>query len=121
MAMYITDGTEIEGKVGGTIFRSDRCGTHVESAGRYINREPTDKQIARRISFSKLVGYLRVWATFEFVGAWQDYANLHPRKNRKGKWYYLTWWQEFISYNLNNTIAGQIPQRWPPGYIPIGE
>lgn len=116
MAMIKTDGTETEGKVGGVVYRSDQCGMHIQGKGRYVSNEPSKEQIIRRNAFRKCTGYIRKCATQYVTAAWQDYANHHPKKTCKGKIYTLTWWQQFIAYNINRVIADEPIIGLPPGY-----
>lgn len=114
MAMIKTDGIEIQGKVGGDVFRSDQCGPHIQASPRDIEHEPTQKQRLRRLAFRACIDYIRTHATLIWVSEWQIYANEHPKKTCKGKIYALAWWQQFVSYNINRIIAGEPIIDLPP-------
>jgi hypothetical protein len=118
MAMAkLSDGViEIEGKHGGSIFRKDQCGQHVQAYPRLVDFEPTLKQIIRRKAFAEIMHTLPKVATVHFVHCWSQYAYLHPKKNKKGETITLDWWQVYVSYNLNNVIAGLPIQNLPAGY-----
>ena len=118
MVMIKTDGTKIEGKFGGTVFRSDQCGLHAQAAPGYSEREPSPKQLARQNAFRKCINYIHDNATIYMVASWQDYANHMPHKSRKGKIFSCTWFQMFIKYNINSVINGEPITRLPPGYEP---
>lgn len=116
--MVKTDSTitDIQGKVGGDIWRTDQCRKHLQSYPRLIKNEPTKNQSKRRRTFKKLLNYIRRNATEHFAKCWQHCANRHPKKTCKGKIYTLTWHQQFISYNINKVIAGEEITPLPPGY-----
>jgi len=118
MAMVVVSNRiiDINGKVGGNIYRSDKCGIHVQTTPRTIRRDPTNNQKIRRNAWRALVTNYIKKLTQDQVYAWQDYANRHPRKNRKGETYTLTWWQQFIATNINVYISGGPIDLWPPGY-----
>lgn len=118
MTMVKTDSTitDIQGKVGGDIWRTDQCRHHLQAYPRLIDANLTKPQRKRRRAFKKLLNYIRKNATEYFAQAWQIYANQHPKKTCKGKTYTLTWHQQFISYNINRVIAGEEIIPLPPGY-----
>lgn len=120
MAMAkLSDGViEIEGKFGGSIFRKDQCGQHIQAYGRDIDSEPTLKQVTRRNAFARIMHYIPSHATVWFVQSWSQYAYEHPKKNKKGETYFLDWWQIFLSFNINSVIEGNPIQQLPPGYPP---
>lgn len=110
--------TDIEGKSGGVIYRKDQCGPHMQAAPRKVKQEPTPDQEARLRAFRICTGYMRENATEHFVYCWSHYAIFHPKVTKKGKIIPLTWWQIFISYNINRVIAGEPIAQLPPGYPP---
>lgn len=116
MVVLASPFVAIEGRIGSEIWRYDVCGQHVQSAPRFIHHEATVKQIIRRKAFRLLRTYIKIHATPYFAGVWQDYANKHPRRGRKGKTYFLAWWAMFISFNINRVIAGKKIKEFPPGY-----
>ncbi|GAH98835.1 unnamed protein product [marine sediment metagenome] len=116
------DGSaEIEGKFGGTIFRHDQCGEHAQAPPRGGIPPPRGPPTDRQKAFRFLLNIVRRCFTEEIAAYWQDYANKHPRKNKKGETITLTWFQMFISYNINKVVAGEDPDLLPPGYELIGE
>jgi hypothetical protein len=105
---------EIEGKSGGNIWRKDQCGQHVQSYPREIERPSTLAQRKRRRAYLRLMNYIRRYSTLEFVQRWQSYSHHHPRNNRKGESHTLTWWQMFISTNVNRVVNGEDILDYPP-------
>lgn len=120
MAMVRMDGiiTEIDGKGPGGIWRYDQCKQHLQTYPRLIDMQPSDPRAVRMKAFMRLMQYIRHHATVHFVQCWSHYANTHPRKNKKGETIYLTWHTSFISYNINDVVAGKPIQVLPPGYPP---
>lgn len=112
--------TEIEGKFGDTIFRKDQCGQHAQQPPRGGIPPPGRPPTPRQKAFRFLLNIVKRCFTEEVAAYWQDYANNHPRKNKKGETYTLTWFQMFISYNINKVVAGEDPDLLPPGYELIG-
>jgi len=108
--------TDIQGKVGGAVWRSDVCGSHLQKEPRPPGGGPSPAQKARRRAFQFLLTITKRCFTVEVAAYWQDYADKHPRKNKKGKVRDLTWFQVFISYNINKVVAGEDPDLLPPGY-----
>jgi len=106
MAMIVLDNTisDINGKLGGTIYRYDQCGFHAQSWPRLINHALSPKQIKRRKCFSRLVHQYIRKLTQDQAWSWQQYANLHPHKNKKGEVIILTWWSQFIKTNINRCM-----------------
>jgi len=105
---------EIQGKMGGNIWRVDQCGQHCQASPREINSEPSEPQKIRRRAFSKCRQYMIDTFTQYHAARWQQYANNHPRKTTKGKIYELTWFQQFISTNINRVVAGEEILEFPP-------
>jgi len=115
MVRFGPEIVEINGKMGGDIWRYDWCKQHCQSMGRYIDKEPTKPQKIRRKQFTKLLSYVRTWGKeSKFVQLWQAYCNSHPETNKKGEVYSLAWHQGFISYNLNRVISGKPVEQYPP-------
>lgn len=108
--------SEIEGKGPGGNWRVDQCGQHLQAPGRYVDKEPTEKQLKRQRAFSMLMNYIRRYATIHFVMCWSNWACLHSRLNKKGVTITLAWHTMFISYNINGVVAGNPIQELPPGY-----
>lgn len=120
MVKLAGDIVEIEGKVGGDVWRSDVCGSHIQKEPRRIGRHPSVYQEKRRRAFRFLVNISRRCLTIELVAYWQDYANKHPRINSKGKVIKLTWFQKFISHNINKVVNEEDIDLLPPDYVLIG-
>jgi len=91
---------EINGREGGDIYRRDRCGQHVQAQPREIKRPSAAKQRKRRRAWKKCLNWIRRNMTTRGMALWQQYANQHPHKNKKGEWIALTWWQMFIKINV---------------------
>lgn len=106
--------TEIEGKSGGDIYRTDVCGQHIQSYPREVDSPITPAQEARRKAFRTLTNYFKSHATVEFAARWQIYADSHTKTNKKGEVIRLTWWQQFIAYNINRVVAGEPIIEFPP-------
>lgn len=105
---------DIEGKSGGDVYRKDVCGQHIQSYPREYEHQFSPAQAQRRRSFAKLTEYMKSHATIEFAATWQDYANRHKKTNKKGEAVGLTWWQQFIGYNINGVVAGNPIIELPP-------
>ena len=116
MAMLKTNGFEIEGKIGGTIFRYDQCGGHAQSEGRYIDREPSLKQLQQQKYFRICHDFTQHNATPHFVQCWSHYGYQFPKWTCKGTIYYSTWWNMFKSFNMKRLRAGLPISPLPPGY-----
>ncbi len=113
------DGTtNWSGKMGGTVFRDDQCRQHAQKEPRDINREPSPSQKKRRRAYQYLMQILRrcIFGNLELTFIWTDYAKSKPRTNKKGETIHLSWFQMFISHNINKTVAGELPDLLPPGY-----
>lgn len=106
--------TEINGTMGGTVYRRDQCGQHAQTYPRLIDHEPSPAQRARRNAFRQCMAYIRSSATVVFVALWQQYANLHTTTNLKGETRTLTWHQMFLKINIVRLVAGVPLLEWPP-------
>lgn len=91
---------DINGKIGGDIFRNDLCGKHVQATPRRITQEPRPNQKKQRRAFRRCINYVRQNMTAIRSALWQQHANLHPITNKKGEKQILSWWQMFLKYNL---------------------
>ncbi len=118
MAMVKLDSMieEINGRSGGDVWRRDQCGQHVQKQPRKQSNQPTPTQKKRRRAWQSLMTIVRRCFSPEVAAYWQDYANQHTRKNKKGETITLTWWNMFISFNINKVVAGEDPDLIPPGY-----
>lgn len=110
--------SEIEGKGPGGIWRKDQCGQHLQTYPRDVGEAPSPKQQIRQHAFSMLRSYVQTHGTFYFVAAWSDYTRKHPKKTSKGQVYYISWYNAFIGYNINNVVNELPIQDLPPGYPP---
>lgn len=106
--------TEINGRVGGTIWRYDICGQHAQADGRYVPAPASLAQRLQRRAFSICHRYIPSHATWEFVWAWQCYANQHPRKNKKGQMISLAWHCAFSSHNIPRVLKDLPIDEFPP-------
>jgi len=91
--------TSVEGKEGGTIWREDVCGQHMQAHPREVHRE-TPSQKLQRDAFRKAWYCLRRAAREGTVKWWVLYAADHPIKNKKGETVTLAWHQWFIKLNV---------------------
>lgn len=106
--------TEINGKSGGNVWRKDQCGQHVQKTPRTVSNEPTRSQRKRQKAYTACMNYIRRNSTPEFAARWQQYANNHPKTNKKGETYNLTWWQQFMAINVVRVFNDQPIQQYPP-------
>lgn len=114
MVVYNSKIYNRSGKSGGNIYRHDNCGHHIQGWPRLVDYPLPALVKARRRCFSDLVhNYLKHFSQ-EQAGAWQDYANYHPKTNKKGETIALTWWNAFIRFNINNCVKGKPIITWPP-------
>jgi hypothetical protein len=112
--MYKTDGTEIEGKFGGVIFRHDQCGPHIQAYPRIIDKTPSQEQRIRRNAFDLLNNFWTLYSNKYTTDLWWYYAMEHPKKTSKGKVYFMEPRQAFFSYNINRVVSGLEPEIEPP-------
>lgn len=117
MAMVVLgpNVTNIDGKVGGTIFRSDQCGPHAQAYPRLIKKRTwSQDQIRKGFADLHYIFFRRM--TWELRTLWRDYARAHPVKNKKGYTTTLQGWPMYFKFNQPNWLKG-IPPVWiPPGY-----
>ena len=84
------DITEIEGKVGGDVYRKDVCGQHIQAYPRLVKHE-SPSQIRQRKAFRSALYFCGGGnLTGEDVEKWWIYSKNHPKKNSKGETVYLT-------------------------------
>ncbi len=116
MAMAKLGGgiTEINGRMGGNIYRRDQCGQHIQGYPRIIDRHPSPSQLKRRNAWRTCYGYWKKHATWEFVARWQQYANNHTITNRKGETYALTHYQMFMKINVTRVYNDVEITEYPP-------
>jgi len=107
--------TEIEGKVGGTIWRKDQCGQHAQAYPRLIKKR-TYSQDQIRKGFADLHNCWSKVMKDRHKSRWWDYSITHPTKNKKGERVTLAGWPMFFKYNQPFWLKGIPPQWLPPGY-----
>jgi len=107
MVVHSPDVEEIDGKLGGTNFRSDVCGKHIQRNPRKV------------ISRSKKAEKHRAkWGTvchfcahdenvLEHVDCWVEYSINHPQKNKKGDTVFLWGYQTCIKFNMKRMKDGK--------------
>lgn len=110
--------TEINGTIGGTVFRHTWCGDIASGSAGRVQPPATKAQKIRRKAFKRLWSLFREIATVDFWKAWSAYSYDHPRKNKKGETYYVGWAQSFVGHNINRVIQGNPIHEYPPGYEP---
>lgn len=97
---------EINGKVGGEIYRRDRCGNH-KQVGPYKKQRANEAQEAIRRAFMRCSAY---WGfAVDTPGAqlsWWLYSQSHLKTNKKGETYYLPARQCFIAFNMPRVLNG---------------
>jgi len=107
MTLIKTDGLQLAGTMGGTVFKRDRSGLHAIAYRSKVQRDPTAAQSTRRKAYLTICNYIRKHTDDDFIDRWQTYASQHPTKNRLGETIILTWYSAFLSYNLNAVTAGE--------------
>lgn len=114
MAMIKTtdEGLDINGRVGGTIFRSDQCGMHMQKEPRFILHW-SEKQKAWMRAWSIVYKYWREGWEAGMHNPWWDYAHNHPVKNRKGETILLFAMNWFLKVNVTRIYNG-LPIQWEP-------
>lgn len=120
MVMFKSNGSleHISGKFGGVFFRQMKCSNQIVKPPHNIGEEPSPNQKKRQRCFSKCWRIIKKVATVEFVAAWSQYANEHPKTNAKGEQYTMSWAQAFMSYNIRRCVNDLLMEKWPPGYEP---
>lgn len=108
MVMVVTndEGFDINGRVGGDIYRSDQCGKHIQREPRMIMHW-SDKQKKWMRSWSIAYSYWKDCINFGWGGEWTVYAQNHPTPNRKGEMIYLfasNWWMKINVYRIFNGL-----------------
>ena len=87
MAMAKLDGTitNIDGKVGGNIFRNDVCGQHIQATPRHIDKK-SPAQLRQRRAFLRALRFCNERRmTWEEFNSWWLYTIFHPVTNKKAK------------------------------------
>jgi len=116
MAMVKTTSPiiQIQGKVGGEVWRYDQCGQHVQASPRIIEHQPTKKQQLVRNCFRKVWIFFLSELTSNEQDQWRIWANNHPIKNHKGETVYYTPPNAFAHINLPRCHHGLEFVRTPP-------
>jgi len=107
MTLIKTNGLQISGTMGGTVFKRDRSGLHAIPYSRPLKRNPSTTQATRRKAYIQICSYIKKHRDANFIERWQLYANQHPIRNRLGETRVLTWFSVFIKYNINAVVAGE--------------
>lgn len=102
MALAKTDDSiiEIEGRIGGDIWRYDDSGQHVYAHTTGTSKQPSDLQLKRRKAFIECVNFWKEHITLEHILQWENYAQSHESTNRKGEPIILTAYQMFMHINI---------------------
>lgn len=106
--------TEINGQVGGDVFRRDRCGNHAQATPRHIDGPPSGPQVLQRKCFRRVLTFWQRNWTREFAAKWRQYAQLHPRTNKKGETIILTDGKAFMSINIPRCLNNLEFLKGPP-------
>lgn len=118
MAMVKTDSmfADRQGKEGGTIWRGDTCGSHMQAAPRTVKKE-TEAQRRQRKAFWECVGAYTVVMAIGTSVYWDNYSWNHLLKNRKGENYYISGENWFIKINIPRLLNGLDFLWFPPGHF----
>lgn len=102
MALAKTDDSiaEIEGRIGGNVWRHDDAGQHVYAYTLGATRPPSNLQKKRRNAFQQCINFWNNIVTDTQRAEWQNYADNHPTTNMKGETIILTAYQAFMHINL---------------------
>lgn len=107
MVMVKVNGpiVEIEGKMGGNVYRVDQCGQHIQSYPRIIDRHKVSPQ---QKGFRKsVVAWSRHKWTQSEINRWWVWCKGNPTKNKKGETTYFHPFTGFLHVNIKRTIDGQ--------------
>jgi len=105
---------EINGQVGGDIYRRDIRGQHVQSTPRLLRKE-SPKQKKRRRAFRKTLNFCSHNPVFiESYEAWWIWCADHPFKNKKGETRYYHPWLACVRINTIRTFNDLEPVSLPP-------
>lgn len=106
--------TELEGTIGGTVFRKDVCGQHAQSLPRRIKRE-SPLQREQRMAFLKAVHFCSEATLMgNYFGEWWLYAVKHPKTNSKGERIILTPMMACVRVNTVRFRNNVDPLEQPP-------
>lgn len=108
MAMVRTNNAviDINGRVGGDIWRTDQCGLHVQKEPRMIMHW-SPKQKAWMRAWSIAWSYWKDCLLFGWGNEWHRYAQNHLVPNRKGEMIMLyreNWWLKINVYRIYNGL-----------------
>lgn len=105
MAMIILAApfAEINGQVGGTIYRVDQSRQHAQAYPRVISRKESSQQ--RAFTQAKNAWSSHDWTQKE-LDDWWRYCYRHPKKNKKGEVLYWHPFLAFLSVNTKRLIKG---------------
>ncbi len=107
MAMVKLSGDiiDINGTVGGSVWRVDVCGQHVQAFPRIIDdKQPTSQQ--RAFTMAKNAWMTHIWQQSE-IDKWWIWCYDHPKKSKKGETMYLHPFLAFLSVNIKRILKGK--------------
>ncbi|GAH55646.1 unnamed protein product [marine sediment metagenome] len=116
MAMIKTDGriVDIEGKMGGNIYRHDQCLNHIQAHPRIIHSEErANSPQAKGFRQSKNAWISHKW-TQEELNQWWVWCYNHPKKNKKSETVYFHPFLAFLSVNIKRVKKGLCITITPP-------
>lgn len=112
---------DINGKLGGGIWRGDQCRKHVQKPPKKPAKpsDPT-KRTKQQKCFSKALYLYKKWTPLGpgWTEAWWRWAADHPIKNKKGETVYLNPFTAFMSYNIQKCLADKPMDLFPLEHIP---
>lgn len=112
MIKTVDEGSEINGRVGGDIYRFDQCGQHIQKEPRLL-KSRTEKQKAWMRAWRIVMSYWKdVWE-LGYHSKWWAYAHAHPVTNRKGETYTLSAVNWFLKINIYR-IINELGIQWDP-------
>lgn len=107
---------DIQGKVGGDVWRLDQCGVHIQKQPRVIFGPPSPKQLAQRRAWRKCANFWMTYITSAAQDLWWIWSYAHPFVNKKGEETFMPPYQSFMSVNVKRVIAGMPITLIPPPY-----
>ena len=108
MAMVVLQNplTEIDGELGGNIFRWDQCRQHAQAPQRRINRDDDGRMDQNRAFRRCLTAWLSHPWTRDELDLWYLYCRDHPIQNKKGETTYMHPMLAFLSVNIKRILNG---------------
>lgn len=108
---------EINGKIGGDVWRWDQCRQHVQAYPRII-RSPSDKQLEIRAAFSESKGWWKNFITEFDKTCWWVYSQTTKVPNKKGEMIFISSYCMFMRHNIPRSLNGEPILTKPPGWNP---